>query len=98
MKLTSILSVAIGAIALSATAVPAVADAGPRVVVHVGVPAPAPAPKIWIAGHWNFDRALKRRVWVEGTWRTPPRAGSRWVPAHYAGRGRSRHFVPGHWK
>ena len=82
------------ALLLTTAIAPAEAEAAQRpgrVVVNV-----APA-QVWVPSHRSWSVSLGRYVTVSGAWRTPPRAGMKWVPGHHVGHGKNRRWVPGHW-
>ena len=80
-------------LATIALAMPADAQAAPRVAVHVSVP----LGRVWIPAAIVWDASLGRSVHRAGHWAAPPHASAKWISGHWAGHARGRHWVPGHW-
>ncbi|MEO8126428.1 MAG: YXWGXW repeat-containing protein [Bryobacteraceae bacterium] len=51
---------------------------------------------VWTPGYQRWDG--RAYAWSPGAWVLPPRAHSRWVPAHWAKRRGGWVFVEGHWR
>ncbi len=68
----------------------------------IGAPPPRPVSvrpeAVWVPAHYVWDPVKRREVYVAGTWMLPPRAGMHYVPGHWVGRGRGRHWVAGYWR
>ncbi|MCS6799206.1 MAG: hypothetical protein NZ898_11885 [Myxococcota bacterium] len=56
---------------------------------------PPVAGAVWIAGHWQWSGS--GWIWVEGSWRLPPRLGLRWRPDQWRLAGDVAVFLPGGW-
>ena len=57
-----------------------------------------PRPKaVYIPAHYAWNVRMSRVVLVPAGYKVPPRAGAKWATGHWAGHGRSRHWVRGHW-
>jgi len=89
-----------GAIALSALAMPAVADL--NIIIGVAPPIPrievVPAPRVgyaWAPGYWRWEG--QRHVWATGHW-IQARPGSQWVPDRWEPRDGRHHYAPGRWE
>ena len=53
--------------------------------------------KVWIAGHWQWNRRARKYNWVQGTC-VRNRPGRVWVPGHWKTVPRGHKWVPGHWR
>jgi WXXGXW repeat (2 copies) len=89
-------------LALSAFAIPAVAQVNINIDIGVAPPAPryevVPAPRsgyVWAPGYWRWED--QRHVWDQGRW-IAARPGSSWVADRWQPRDGRHYYEPGHWK
>ena len=52
---------------------------------------------VHVAAHYEWDPRLRRYVYMPASWKTPPRAGAKWVNGHWKGHGHKRAWVKSHW-
>ncbi|MCH8904121.1 MAG: YXWGXW repeat-containing protein [Bacteroidetes bacterium] len=67
----------------------------PRVVIVK--PVHHPHGKVWIDGHWRWERRHHKYIWISGHW-TKKHHGKKWVPGHWSHVRGGHKWVPGHWK
>ncbi|HEY7336759.1 MAG TPA: hypothetical protein VH639_17830 [Bryobacteraceae bacterium] len=98
MRHAWLLSLALGAISLSACGVgyayyaPA---APPPVRVEAFGVAPGPG-YVWINGYWGYSG--RNYVWTPGRWERPPRRGAAWVNGGWERHGNRWAYRRGHWR
>jgi WXXGXW repeat (2 copies) len=96
-KLTLLLIVMLGLMALAACGGGYVYVQAPPPAPRYGVIGVAPGPGyVWADGFWDWRGGTW--FWVNGSWMRPPRRNAVWVPARWVPKGHGYRRVPGHWR
>ena len=91
-----------GNVAVKVTPVKVGVDLGPvKISGVIGGKKKAPTARhrhaVHVPAHYEWDPRLRRYVYVPAGWKTPPRAGMKWINGHWKGKGAKRQWVKGHW-
>ena len=68
-----------------------------RPAVIIVKPAKPRPGRIWLEGHWKWNKRHHKYVWVTGRWMKAKR-GHRWLKGHWIIAPGGHRWVPGHWK